>query len=283
MKHNLKDATFIIPIRIESSDRLRNIITSLCFLVANFDTNIIVKEVDKESVFLKEALPQIEEFCGDVSSIKHIFEYSNDPAFHRQRVLNDMIMVTTTKVIVNYDCDIILPINSYRAAYNLIIEDVSDLVYPYGQGEFQKRIFANNSLVSDFLNNEFDLKILETKALNYYSMYGFCQFFNRAVYIEGGLENENFVAYAPEDVERYFRFLTLGYRVHRINGLVYHLEHSRSENSWFNNPFMEENNQEWERVQKMNSEELSKYIQSQPYYLSRISKCKSDVSKENKC
>ena len=67
---DLKDCTFIIPIRIESEDRLRNVITVLCFLVSNFDTNIIVKEVDTESVFQEQALPQIKEFCEDVSSIK---------------------------------------------------------------------------------------------------------------------------------------------------------------------------------------------------------------------
>ena len=52
MKTDLSQATFIIPIRIESNDRLRNVITSICYLLKNFDTNIIVKEVDKTSVFL---------------------------------------------------------------------------------------------------------------------------------------------------------------------------------------------------------------------------------------
>ncbi len=51
MKTDLSNATFIIPIRIESDDRLRNVVTSIAFLVENFDTNIIVKEVDKESVY----------------------------------------------------------------------------------------------------------------------------------------------------------------------------------------------------------------------------------------
>jgi hypothetical protein len=270
MKIDLKDATFIIPIRIESSDRLRNVITSLCYIISNFDTNIIVKEVDSESVFARDALPQITEFCEDVSCLKHVFEQSDSPAFHRQRVLNDMIMDSTTKVVVNYDCDIILPIKSYVFAYNQILTGSSDVVYPYGDGEYQNQIFATDELVSDFLNNDFDLNILETKSKKYYSKYGFCQFFNRDVYIEGGLENENFVAYAPEDVERYFRFVTLGYAVHRVNDIVYHLEHVRSENSWFNNPHMQSNNQEWEKVQQMTPEQLSTYIRSQKYYLNRI-------------
>ena len=61
MKTDLSNATFIIPIRIESDDRLRNVVTSIAFLVENFDTNIILKEVDKESVFQTEVLPIFEE------------------------------------------------------------------------------------------------------------------------------------------------------------------------------------------------------------------------------
>ena len=41
MKTDLSQATFIIPIRIESSDRLRNVITTTAFLIENFDTNIL--------------------------------------------------------------------------------------------------------------------------------------------------------------------------------------------------------------------------------------------------
>ena len=54
---DLSNATFIIPIRIESQDRLRNVLTSVYFLLANFDTNIIVKEVDSKSIFKTDVPP----------------------------------------------------------------------------------------------------------------------------------------------------------------------------------------------------------------------------------
>lgn len=271
MKIDLKDATFIIPIRIESDDRLRNVITTLCFLLSNFDAKIIVHEVDKESIFIKDALPQIKEYLeNDISSLTHIFEKSDSPSFHRQRVLNDMLMMADTSVVINYDCDILLPIESYATAYNLVMSKESDVVYPYGYGDYQKQIFADDELVSDFLNHDFDFKILEEKSKIFMSQYGFVQFFNRQVYIDGGMENENFVAYAPEDVERFYRFTTLGYNVSRIDSLVYHLEHKRTENSWFNNPHMQSNNQEWEKIEKMNSEKLKNYILNQKYYKHRI-------------
>ena len=79
MKKDLKDTTFIIPIRIESEDRLRNVITVCCFLLETFDTKIILKEIDNTSVFQERALPQIKEFVGDaIDNITHIFEAGID-------------------------------------------------------------------------------------------------------------------------------------------------------------------------------------------------------------
>mgnify|MGYP003112824426 FL=1 len=270
MKHDLSRATFIIPIKIESDDRLRNVITSICFLLDNFDTTVMVKEVDEHSRFVTEALPQIVQFCDNIDGLLHSFEHTTAPTFHRQRVLNDMIMEAKTEIVVNYDCDILLPVGSYLSAYNSILDNEADVVYPYGDGEYQYRVMADDDLVSEFLSNDFDFSILEKKSTKYDAKYGFCQFFNREVYIEGGLENENFVAYAPEDVERFYRFGTLGYSVGRLNGMVYHLEHERTPNSWFTNPHMAENNEEWNKVQKMDSETLRKYITSQDYYQRRI-------------
>jgi len=265
MKHDLSKATFIIPIKIESDDRLRNVITTVCFLLDNFDTTVMVKEVDDQSRFVQDALPQIIAFCDDVDGLVHKFEYSEDSSFHRQRVLNEMVMESKTEIVVNYDCDIILPISSYIGAYNSILEKKTDVVYPYGDGEYQYRVMADDDLVSDFLSNDFDFSILEKKSTKYDAKYGFCQFFNRDVYIEGGLENENFVAYAPEDVERFYRFNTLGYTVGRMNTYVYHLEHERTPNSWFTNPYMVQNNGEWEKIKIMNKEQLVEYYSQQDY------------------
>jgi len=269
-KFDLSRATFIIPIRIESDDRLRNVITSVCYLLSNFDTNIIIKEVDKTPVFYEKAFHQIKAFCGDLGNLSHVFQQSESPSFHRQKVLNDMIMMSTTEVVVNYDCDVILPIASYMQAYDRIISGKSDVVYPYGNGDFQLQVSADDKVATDFLINDFDFNAFKEVSKIYDAKYGFVQFFNRDVYIEGGLENENFVAYAPEDVERHYRYTTLGYGVSRINDVIYHLEHSRTPNSWFSNPFMHSNNVEWEKIQRMDKETLKEYITSQDYYKVRI-------------
>ena len=269
MKHDLSNATFIIPVRIESADRMRNVLTGLIFLLENFETKIIVKEVDTKSVFEEDILPQLKEYFDNLDNLIHIFEQSDDPVFYRMKILNEMIAMSKTDVVINSDCDILLPIQSYLDSYNLILCKQADVVYPYGTGNYQKQVFADDELVSEFLSNDFDFAILDNKSNIWTSDFGWIQFFNRQVYIDGGMENENFRGSSPEDKERYYRFTTLGYNVARLDRFIYHLEHSRGRNSWpasiEGNPYMGENFELWNNLQKMNKQQLSEYYSNQAY------------------
>ena len=256
--NNLKDTTFIIPLRIESADRMRNVITTLCYLLSNFDTNIIIMEGDSSSVFIKDVLPQVKAFLevDYIPNLKHVFEDTSASEFHRTRYLNEMTHMSTTKAVVNYDCDIILPVESYIKAQAMIIDGPSDVVYPYGFGNYAKMVTVDDSIVSEFLTEGFSINLLDKTAQLNNARFGFCQFFDREVYISGGGENENFIAYAPEDEERAFRFECFGYQVDRIEEFVYHLEHSRTPNSWYNNPHMKANFALWETLKVMNKQQL---------------------------
>jgi hypothetical protein len=272
---DLKSCTFIIPVRIESKDRMRNVITVLCYLLENFDTKVILKEVDTESVFEKEVLPQIKDYLGDaINNLTHVFEQSDDPVFYRMKIINEMLHMSDTPVIGNYDGDVLFKPETYTKAVEMI-DDGYDIVYPYGFGEYQKQVFADDNDVSEFLSEDFDFDILDKKSKMYDAQYGHVQFLNRTSYIDAGMENENFRGSSPEDKERHFRFETLGYKVGRIDDQVYHLEHSRGRNSWPNsvegNPYMQENFEVWEKINKMNTQELWDYYSSQEYLKKYVS------------
>ena len=131
---DLKSCTFIIPVRIESEDRMRNVITVLCYLLENFDTKVILKEVDTESVFEKEVLPQIKDYLGDaINNLTHVFEQSDDPVFYRMKIINEMLHMSDTPVIANYDGDVLFKPETYTKAVDMI-DDGYDMVYPYGFG-----------------------------------------------------------------------------------------------------------------------------------------------------
>ena len=272
---DLKSCTFIIPVRIESEDRIRNIITVVCYLLDNFDAKVILKEVDQEPIFEEELLPQITEYVGDsIKNLTHVFEQSNDPVFYRMQILNEMIDMADTPVIANYDGDVLFKPETYVNSVKMI-EDGYDIVYPYGFGEYQKQVFADDELVSEFLSNDCDFSILDSKSRMYDAQYGHVQFLNRKSYIEAGMENENFRGSSPEDKERHYRFEKMGYKIGRIDDQVYHLEHSRGSNSWPHsiegNPYMRENFGVWERIQQMTGEELKEYYSNQEYLKKYVS------------
>jgi len=266
---DLKNCTFIIPIRIESEDRMRNVVTVLAYLLKTFDTKVILKEVDVESVFEDQVLPQIEDFLGDnINNLTHVFEKSDDPVFYRMKILNEMIDMVDTKVIANYDCDVLFKKETYVESVKMIM-DGFDLVYPYGFGNYQKQVFIDDDGVSDFINEDFDFEVLDKKSRMYDAQYGHVQFVNRKSYILAGMENENFRGSSPEDKERFYRFDKMGYSVGRLDDIVYHLEHSRGANSWPNsvqgNPYMKQNFDEWEKIQNMTGHQLRSYYSNQEY------------------
>ena len=43
--------TFLIPVKLESKDRVRNLTTVLTYLLTKFDAKILIQECDKESNF----------------------------------------------------------------------------------------------------------------------------------------------------------------------------------------------------------------------------------------
>ena len=56
----MKNLSFLLPCRIESEDRLRNVITSITYLLSNFpESKVIIKEVDAHSHFGFRAFPEI--------------------------------------------------------------------------------------------------------------------------------------------------------------------------------------------------------------------------------
>ena len=270
-KHNLTDTTFIIPVKIESDDRLRNAITVCCFLLSKFDTNILIKEVNSDPVFENEALPQIKEFIGDISNISYYFEKESDNTFfHKTRYFNELLSKCDTDVVSAYDIDVLLPVSSYLESEQ-VCKGEYDLVYPFGFGKqenqvkWQKKVFASDELVSHFLNENFDFSIFESSCQKDRAQWGHAQFFKRESYIKGGMENENFKAWGPEDEEKHYRFPKLGYNIGRIFDWVYHLEHSRGDDSERTNIYFHDNLKLMEDIRGLSVEELRNYYNTQEY------------------
>ena len=259
--------TFLIPTRIETEDRLKNIISSVSYLLRHIPAKIIVKEVSNHPTFQFRALPKIKKYAN-TDNLTFLYEENNEPLFCKSKVLNDLIVAADTKVVANYDADCILPISSYHQAYDAINDEQADVVYPYGCGIYQWKVNYNMQIYEEFVN-QLDISVLDKNKTLSNSTIGWTQFVNRQKYIDSYMMNENFISWGCEDDEFYFRMSTLGNRIVRIDNYVYHLEHCRTYNSWFNNPNFNSNWKLWNTIRTFDKNQLIHYYENQNYYKRR--------------
>ena len=67
----MKDVTYLLPCRIETDDRLRNVITSITYIMKCFpEAKVIVKEVDTQSHFSESAFTSYQKLCERYFSTK---------------------------------------------------------------------------------------------------------------------------------------------------------------------------------------------------------------------
>jgi len=244
---DFKDVTFIIPIRFDSEDRKRNFRITINFLEKNFDTNIIVMESDKVSN---------ENFVRSVSNnLDYIFEKDDSHLFHRTRLLNVMTKKSKTNIVVNYDIDVLFTLDQYIASKSTLDAGI-DFVFPYS-GKFYDVNLGNFTNIE---NNEFDKINLNNCMLFSSNSVGGAIFFKKDAYQKIGLENEKFISWGHEDWERVGRIGKMGYKIYRVDGVLYHLTHIRTHNSSGSNPMYNHNGNEYHKIMKMNKDQLQEYI-----------------------
>ena len=263
----MMNLTFLIPIRIESEDRLKNVISSVCYLLRHIPAKVIVKEVSNKPTFKFRALPEITKYVS-VDNLTYLYEESHEELFCKSKILNDLIVASDTKVVANYDADCLLPISAYHQAYGAINDGQVDVVYPYGCGIYQWRSEYPNQVYENFVNT-LDVSVLDKRKVLHNSTIGWTQFVNRQKYIDSYMMNENFISWGCEDSEFYYRMSLLGNRIARIDGYIYHLEHDRTHNSWFSNPNFPNNNNLWNHIKTLDRDQLIQYYESQEYVKAR--------------
>lgn len=263
----MNNLTFLMPCRIESEDRLKNVITSVSYLSHNFPKcSIILKENDVQSIFIEKVIPGLIQIFGSVpDNINHIFEKSDDKFFHKTKILNDLLLEAKTDIVFNYDVDVLYPLKSYYAAYNMLTENQYDAVYCYGVGVYQWAVDYPVHTFDSFIQSKFDLDILHLNCTQQPSVMGWGQMIKKQSEIDSYMWNENFMSWGPEDTEFLYRIQVMGLKVGRINDMCYHLNHGRTFNSHYHNPKWGENTDLWNQIRKWDRNQIVKYYENQEY------------------
>jgi hypothetical protein len=244
-KIDLSDVTFVIPVKYDHPHREENLLLCIEYLQHHFNTNIIIGEIGNHFKYFEENVRRIE------------FDL---PYFHRTKMLNDLSMAANTPYVINYDCDVFVsPVQIVKAIYDLRNGD--DFVYPY-DGRFAR--VPRNEL--NTIHKYMDVGMLKG---NYtgnshkdFKSVGGAIAYNVKSFIKAGGENENFISYAPEDIERKYRFETLGFKVERVSGSLFHLDHYVSLDSSPKHQHFDNNKKELEKIKGLSKEDLTNYVKS---------------------
>ncbi len=254
MKTN--NLTIIIPIRIDSDVRLRNL-TAIVMYYNRLRLPLLLIEADER--------PRID-FDKSYTEVHHIFIYDSNPIFHRTKYINLGLRSITTPHAAIIDADVIVPPNQLKQA-NLLLNH-TPMTLPY-DGRF---IDMPHSL-GDTFRDTTSLKDIQThyksNKPNYmfgYHSVGGAYLVNVDLYRQCGWENEYFIGWGPEDFERVQRMDILGYPVKRIRGVIYHLNHPRGINSG-NSPYnlAIATRKEYCNICSMTANELRTYIRTWPW------------------
>jgi hypothetical protein len=273
---DLSNTTIIIPLNLESDDRIRNAYIVISYLLHNFNTSIIIKEVDDYSKFTENVIPLLKKNLNEsqLNNLTHVFEKKSNQIFHKSKYINDMLSLVKTEVVCNYDIDVILPLESYVKSENMC-KNGYDLVYPFTHGNAQYRLHIPNLEGYLKLENQLpkfeDLISISSHYDLWVSTFGHTQFFNTKSFIKYYMMNENFSSYSPEDLEISIRFNKLSCNVGRVEGTIIHIEHTRFLNSMDNSIATPKNNLVLNQIKNFTKEQLIEYYNSQEYYKQRIS------------
>lgn len=263
-KYDLKDVTFTIPVMYDHQDRKQNLELMVCLLQKAFDTNVVLGEITEPSSGIDGCkFMYMSRYC-----YYNAFQRSN---FHRTHILNALAAMSHTPIIANWDADVCVPEVQVVVAAELIRKGRADGVYPY-DGRFAR---VPRKEWFNVLEKELDMGIFKESTFKGTlgkdrSSVGGAVIWNKDRFFEMGGENEHFISHAPEDAERWERSRFLGYRVLRVAGQLFHMDHWVGPNSSNNHGFREQNGKAWAEFQGYlkagDKEGMWEWIKGWPWY-----------------
>jgi hypothetical protein len=225
MKYNFNDLTFMIPVRIDSIIRIENLLAVIRF-IRSIKARLLIYEISAYNNHI------IEHLLPKYNYLKYRFIEDRDVVFYRTHYLNMMTQETKTPFVAIWDADVIVSSSQISESILELRENKADISFPYNG------LFLDLGLV---LREQYLLSPSINLLLRYksYMRYLYGEDFvgggiivNRQKYIEAGMENEGFYGWGPEDLDRFKRWVNIGYKIHRAKDPMFHLSHPRDINGY---------------------------------------------------
>jgi len=220
-----------------------------------------------------------------------VIEHERHEYFPKSKICNDAYKIHKG-IIYMCDVDCIIDINLLTKGYKIVKNNPKSMIYPFQriknidpQQYYPNHTDYNNEkVIIEFLNNKPDLNLaffqqlifpnrepyktdisninLPELGMIHHMGYGFM--FDYNAYKSIGLDNEYFLDYNFEDMERFVRMKKLGFNIQWLPGTLFHMDHSNDGQVGAvvrdTKQFITHNIFEFLKVINMNEEELKAYI-----------------------
>ena len=246
----MRDVTFTVPLRIDSGDRLSNLLAIVGHLRRTYPSRIIIGSEEPDS--LRAIVPRGVEVMA--------IEGGLVLPFHHTRVLNDLARMVDTTVLVNIETDIIIPEAQLREAVRLTSTGEADLVLPY---DFAVDVRREER--KEFAAGVVTAAAADGRTKWHWDVIGGCMVWNAATFTRVGMENEHFISWGLEDDERLVRVQKLGGVFRRLSGPLFHLQHERGPDSSDNTPYFPNNREELRRITALSPAQLTDEVRTWPW------------------
>lgn len=230
MKVDLSDVTFLILVRLDTIQRLENILIVIEQLHRHFKTNIYVREATHyKNNILSSMLHH---------RTKYEYVEDKDIVLYKTKHFNQMVTSTYTTYIAIWDTDIAVDKSTIIDCIHQLRSKVYDVAYPY-----DGQCYDVSSVIKPLYFSKRDIRILfrHKEKMNLLSpdmLVGGAVLLNREKYVSAGGENEKHYGWSNDDYDRFYRFNILKYAIYRANKPLFHLSHPRKNNSNFVNTQM---------------------------------------------
>jgi len=256
------DTNFIIPFRLDSEDRLKNLFRALIYLRYKFPSTkilIINQDINDSNTIIPEYLIKY-----NIQNVEFVDSGISGP-FYKSKLINIGLNKCETDVVVIHDCDVLIPKEQLELSVKMCYDEYS-VVYPYSNPQYDvlQNKFQEFEQDYDFKKIEYSVPprmMLHQHSTNNYPVIGyapgFCITINKKKLGKYAFYNEDYIGWGCEDGEYIFKMDFLNVKMTRVYGPVFHFEHERTETQF--SDATSKNYKLYEKTIRMAADELKKY------------------------
>jgi len=248
----MKDVSFVIPVKVDSPERSRNLDLVIAHILSHFDSPVFVMEADGQQHYF----PKMED-----KRLQYRFVEDIHQGFYHTKTLNRLYGLVDTPIMAIWDTDIIVAPQQVVETANRIRQGEAVLGLPFDGSAYHLTQKITDSYQRTMKMSTLEKQKSHAGLMNGRLTVGCAILVDRVKYLKAGGDNEYFTDWGPEDLERVKRMeIIYGKPVYRYPGYLFHLWHPRN-NSRYNDPQKELLfKREYLKICGMTQKELKKYV-----------------------